>query len=125
MSRILIAEDEDSVRDFVSRALQENGYEVTAVADGGAALGEALGGEFDLLLTDIRMPVMDGIALALNISAKCPDLPVLLMTGYASEKQRASNLESLVAEVLSKPFTLEQLLTVVRKYLPPADTSQT
>lgn len=117
MVRILLAEDEAAVREFVCRALVGAGHEVVAVADGGEAL-EALGrGDYDLLLTDIVMPVMDGIALALKVAAWKPDLPILLMTGYAAERQRAHNLEALVAQVLDKPFTLEGLLAAVRRTL--------
>ena len=109
MARILIAEDEAAVREFVRRALQHHGHQVTAVEDGAAAL-EALGqGSFDLLLTDIVMPVMDGIALALKVAKEHPGLKILMMTGYAAEKQRAHNLDLLVHEVITKPFTMEQI----------------
>ncbi|GER03626.1 hypothetical protein JCM17846_13080 [Iodidimonas nitroreducens] len=73
--------------------------------------------QFDLVLADIVMPVMDGIALALKLAAERPDLPVLLMTGYAMEKQRAHHLDCLVSDVLSKPFSLDQLLRAVRQTL--------
>ena len=63
------------------------------------------------------MPVMDGIALALKIAADRPGLPILLMTGFAAEKQRAHNLDALTTEVLSKPFTMERLLRAVEKAL--------
>lgn len=118
MTNILVADDEDSVRAFVTRALESHGYKVTPVADGGAALAEVLDGDYDLLLTDIRMPVMDGIALALNVASKRADLPVVLMTGYADEKQRAHNLDSLIKEVITKPFTMDQLLELVGNYAP-------
>lgn len=117
MARILLAEDEQAVREFVSRALDGAGHRVHAVADGGEALEALAAGEYDLLLTDIVMPVMDGIALALKVAAWKPDLPVLLMTGYAAERQRAHNLDALVAEILDKPFTLDQLLAAVRRTL--------
>src|SRR5690606_36992387 len=85
MARILIAEDEETVRALVARALTMDGHEVTAMPDGAAAL-DALtgaGGAFDLLLTDIQMPMMDGIALALAAARDYPALTILLMTGYA------------------------------------------
>lgn len=117
MARILLAEDEQAVREFVTRALVGAGHEVHATCDGGEAL-EALGtGDHDLLLTDIVMPVMDGIALALKVASWKPDLPVLLMTGYAAERRRAHNLDSLVSQVLEKPFTLDQLLAAVKRTL--------
>lgn len=117
MARILVADDEDSVRSFVARALELDGHEVSTAPDGAAALNLALQEEFDLLLADIRMPVMDGIALALNVTAKRPNLRVLLMTGYATEKQRAHNLDQLIAGIISKPFTLEQISELVKRTL--------
>lgn len=117
MARILVAEDEAAVREFVRRGLESKGHDVVAVDDGGEALERLAAGSFDLLLADIVMPVMDGIALALKASDVAPETPVLLMTGYAAEKQRAHNLESLIADVLSKPFSLDQLATAVRRAL--------
>ncbi len=117
MARILLAEDEESVREFVRRSLELRGHDVVAVVDGGAALEQLGESGFDLVVTDIVMPVMDGIALALKIGAEKPDLPVLLMTGYVTEKNRAHNLDSLIAEVLSKPFTMDQLNAAVRRAL--------
>ncbi len=117
MARILVADDEESIRSFVSRALALGGHEVSTAPDGGAALNLALQEDFDLLLADIRMPVMDGIALALNVTAKRPNLQVLLMTGYATEEQRAHNLDSLIAGIISKPFTIEQITELVDRTL--------
>ncbi|HVM81125.1 MAG TPA: response regulator, partial [Stellaceae bacterium] len=72
---------------------------------------------FDLLLTDIVMPGLDGIALALKASKDHPDLKILLMTGYAAEKQRAHNLDALIHRVIEKPFTLEQICAAVKEEL--------
>jgi DNA-binding response OmpR family regulator len=63
------------------------------------------------------MPVMDGIALALKVSRDRPDLPILLMTGFADQRERADGLETLVREVLAKPFTLDELLAAVGRAL--------
>ena len=117
MARILVAEDEASVRAFVVRALQHCGHEVREAADGAAAL-ELLGAEaFDLLLTDIVMPVMDGIALALAAARDHPRLRILMMTGFAEEKRRAHNLHALIHDVISKPFSLDQLVAAVDRAL--------
>jgi two-component system cell cycle response regulator CpdR len=87
------------------------------VADGLGAL-ERLGVEdFDLLLTDIVMPGLDGIALALKASKDFPALRILLMTGYAAERQRAHNIEALVHRVIAKPFTLVEICDAVEKEL--------
>ena len=64
---------------------------------------------YDLLLADIRMPVIDGIALALRLARDNPELPILLMTGYAQQRERAGNLRSVIHRVIQKPFTLEQI----------------
>jgi len=117
MARILVAEDERAVREFVCRALDQEGHTVTSVEDGLQALSQLAIKEFDLLLTDIVMPGMDGIALALKVARDQPELPILLMSGYALERQRAHNLEALIHEVIAKPFTLRQILDAVEKVL--------
>lgn len=111
MARIVIAEDEESIRTLVLRALELEGHQVTATADGAEAL-EAIGrggGAFDLLLTDIKMPIMDGIALALAVARDHPSIAILLMTGYADQRERASGLEGLVHGIIAKPFTVAEI----------------
>lgn len=115
MARILIAEDEDSLRSLISRALVQDGHEVVANADGGEAL-ETLTrerGQFDLLLTDIRMPVMDGIALALAASRDYPKVTILLMTGFADQRERAHGLEALIHDIVTKPFSLGDIRNAI------------
>ncbi len=113
MARILLAEDEPSVQEFVNRALVHRGHEVTAVNDGGEALEALQERRYDLLLTDIVMPRVDGVALALKVSKDFPDMRIVLMTGYAAERDRAYNLNSLVHEVVSKPFTLAEICDAI------------
>lgn len=112
-----MAEDDQAVSTFITRALQHSGHEVMAVSDGSAALGALASERFDLLLTDIVMPHLDGIALALKASKDHPDMKILLMTGFASERQRAHNLEALIHRVIAKPFTLEQICAIVEEEL--------
>ena len=111
MARILIAEDEEPVRTLIARALAEDGHLVVATADGAEALDvlQRENGGFDLLLADIKMPVMDGIALALAVARDFPKLPILLMTGYADQRERASGLEALICDVIAKPFALAEI----------------
>ena len=106
---ILVADDEPSVRQFVERALNYAGFAVTAVPDGNAALAALEKRAYDLLLTDIVMPDLDGIALALKVSKDYPKTRILMMSGYANQRQRAHNLDCLAHEVISKPFTLEEI----------------
>ena len=111
MARILIAEDEESVRSLLGRALTQDGPEVVTTADGAEAFDvlKREGGRFDLLLTDIKMPMMDGLALALATARDFPALPIVLMTGYADQRERASGLEALIVDVIAKPFTLAEI----------------
>jgi len=115
MARILIAEDEDPLRALVARAITDLGHTVVTAFDGADALDIVTreNGRFDLLLTDIRMPLMDGIALALSVARDHPQIIILLMTAYADQRERASNLEALIHDVVLKPFTLAELKTAV------------
>ena len=117
MARILVAEDEDVVRNVVLRALAAHGHEAVGVSDGAAALERLSHEGFDLLLTDLVMPVMDGIALALKVSRDYPALRILMMTGYAEEKRRAHNLDVLIHDVISKPFSVPDLMEAVGEAL--------
>ena len=116
-ARILIAEDDGAVQSFVVRALGLRGHRVTAVDDGLQALEALSAGTYDLLVTDIVMPGLDGIALALKVARDYPDLPVLLMTGYSAERQRAHNLDELICRVLVKPFSLQEICDTVADVL--------
>jgi CheY-like chemotaxis protein len=109
MARILMAEDEATLRGL--RALSAHGHDAVAVKDGGEALEALLGekGRFDLLLADIKMPVMDGIALALAAAREDPALAILLMTGFADQRERASGLEALIQGLVTKPFSVADL----------------
>jgi len=115
VARVLIAEDEDTLRALCQRALEGDGHEVVAAADGGEAC-EMLArehGRFDLLLADIRMPVMDGIALALAAARDYPEVNILLMTGYADQRERAHGLDALIHDVIAKPFSLADIRSAV------------
>jgi CheY-like chemotaxis protein len=115
VARILIAEDEEPMRTLIARALAEDGHVVEATADGTEALDmlQSEDGNFDLLLADIQMPAMDGIALALAVARDFPVLPILLMTGYADQRERASGLEALICGVIAKPFGVADIRSAV------------
>jgi two-component system cell cycle response regulator CpdR len=119
MAKILIAEDEEALREMCARGLMMVGHDVKTACDGSEALDilQREGGRFDLLLTDIRMPIMDGIALALAAARDFPDLVILLMTGYADQRERAHGLEALIHDVITKPFTLAVLRAAVEEAL--------
>lgn len=117
MARILITEDEDSLRSFVARALRLDGHETDEAADGAEGLEKLAEGAYDLLLSDIRMPVMDGIELAHRASSDFPEMKILLMTGYAEQRERADDLAAKIVDVVSKPFALPEIRSAVARAL--------
>jgi len=115
MPRVLIADDEESMRMLVARAIAMDGH-ATVTADDGAEALEILNREpsaFDLLLTDIQMPVMDGIALALTAARDFPEPTILLMTGFADQRERAHGLNAIVHDVITKPFSVADIRAAV------------
>ena len=124
MARILLTEDDDAVRAFVARALTMDGHDVVEAMDGedgfdrlrAEARPDGAAG-FDLLLTDIMRPFMDGITLSKEAAREHPGLPILMMTGYAEQRERADDVDAIVIDVVSKPFTLAQIRGAVRAAL--------
>jgi CheY-like chemotaxis protein len=115
MARVLIADDEESMRMLVARAIGMDGHTAVTAQDGAEAL-EILAredGAYDLLLSDIQMPVMDGIALALAAARDFPGTTILLMTGFADQRERASNLNAIAHDVITKPFSVADIRTAV------------
>ena len=116
--RILVVDDEAPIREFVARALNHmDGYHVETAEDGLEALDVLARSPFDLLITDIVMPGLDGIELALKVAKDYPDMIILMMTGYATEKQRTYGLDHLIHKVVTKPFSLKQISAAVREAL--------
>ncbi|MBB4144583.1 response regulator [Rhizobium rhizoryzae] len=120
MAKILITEDEDSLRSFVARALRLDGHETYEAADGAEGLERLSEDSFDLLLSDIRMPVMDGIELAHRAADQFPQLKILLMTGYAEQRERADDLMAKIIDVVDKPFALPDIRRAVAQALATA-----
>ncbi|MGO3926739.1 response regulator [Rhodopseudomonas pseudopalustris] len=119
MARILIADDEESMRLLVARAIAMDGHQTVTAEDGGHALEILVqeDGAFDLLLTDIKMPIMDGIALALTVARDFPKLTILLMTGFADQRERASGLDAIIHDVVTKPFSVAEIRAAVAEAL--------
>lgn len=113
--RILVVEDDESVRALAARALAANGRMIDTAADGeeGLALIDTAQGDYDLVVSDIRMPALDGIAMAKAAAARYPGLKILLMTGYAEQRERAGDLADVIIDVLQKPFQLAELRKAV------------
>ena len=116
MPRILLAEDDDSLRGFLARALERAGYEVTACADGDEA-ATFLDEEWDLLLTDIVMPGMDGIEVARQAAAIHPGLRIMFITGFAAVALAAHDKAPAGAKVLSKPIHLREIVSEVERMI--------
>ena len=114
MVRILLAEDDESMRAYLARALERSGYEVVSVSTGTDAVPLIATDRFDLLLTDIVMPEMDGIELAQRASECSPWTKVMFITGFAAVTLKASR-EQPQAKVLSKPFHLRDLVMEVER----------
>ena len=112
--RILLAEDEEAMRAYLSRALSNAGYRVETVDRGTDAIPLLESEDFDLLLSDIVMPEMDGIELAQRCAEISPRTKVMFITGFAAVSLRASR-EQPQAKVLSKPFHLRDLVLEVER----------
>ncbi|WP_093311050.1 cell cycle two-component system response regulator CpdR [Sphingomonas jatrophae] len=112
MVRILLAEDDGTMREYLARALERVGYDVVAVDRGTAALPYLERETFDLLLTDIVMPEMDGIELAQRAAALAPQMRVMFITGFAAVALK-DGATPPNARVLSKPFHLRDLVNEV------------
>jgi two-component system cell cycle response regulator CpdR len=117
MIRILLAEDDTSMREYLQRALQRVGYDVEAVGCGTEALPLIAPGRYDLLLTDIVMPEMDGIELARRATELDPDIKVMFITGFAAVALNPDSRAPKDAKILSKPFHLRELVNEVEKMM--------
>jgi CheY-like chemotaxis protein len=117
--RVLVAEDDPVVRTMIHRLLRDAGFEVRTAKHGDEALGMALraSGEFDLVVTDVRMPVMDGLELARRLRERWPGLPVLYISGYDVELSAGSRRGGNRQSLLRKPFDLDELLREVTRLL--------
>jgi two-component system cell cycle response regulator CpdR len=116
--QILIVEDDEAMREFLCQAISRSGYYVEAVPDGTEALRRVEESHFDLLLTDIRMPGIDGLELARIARRRYPELSVLLVTAYVQDALGATDLDGVGLNVLSKPFNLSELIDRVETCLP-------
>ncbi len=117
MQRILLAEDDETMRRFLSRSLEKAGYEVITVSHGIEALPHLASGKFDLLLTDIVMPGMDGIELARRATKMYAELPVMFITGFAAVAMDRSQERPKNSKLLQKPFHLKDLVDEVERLL--------
>jgi CheY-like chemotaxis protein len=113
MAKILIAENELALREFIARGLEKRGHSVVAMDDGATAAEALKDQTFDLLLTDIDMPIMDGIALVQLAAPKHPAMKIVVMSGHEHQLERAQDMTTMVARVIPKPFTIAEICDVV------------
>lgn len=116
-AKILLAEDDHDMRRFLVKALQNAGYDVASFDNGLSAYHRLREEPFELLLTDIVMPEMDGIELARRATELDPDIKVMFITGFAAVALNAGNHAPRDAKVLSKPFHLKDLVNEVGRLL--------
>ena len=117
MAKILVADDELSMRQFLEILLKKEGHEVLCAADGQEALSRFQGDPVDLVITDIKMPRMDGLELLRKVKEQRPNLPVIMVTAYASPEDAISAMKSGAYDYLTKPFKLEEIKSVIRNAL--------
>ena len=119
MARILLADDEPASRDLVKRALESDGHSVSVTAGGLEALERLTQNpaDFDVLVSDVNMPGLDGMELAAGALGLNPELRLVLMSGFVELLDRAKGLKTTRLATVSKPFTLEQMRLLVRKVL--------
>ncbi len=116
-ARILLADDDASLREVLAYHLRQAGYETVAARDGRDALSKLGAGNFDLLLTDVRMPGMDGSALLQEVRARQPDLPVVLLTAFGTINDAVEAMRAGAFDYLTKPVDRETLLRAVQRAL--------
>jgi len=117
MANIILAEDDDDMRRFLAKALEKAGHRVTSFAEGASAYEEIKQRTFDLLLTDIVMPEMDGIELARRAAELDPSLKIMFITGFAAVALHPDSKAPKDAKVLSKPFHLRDLVAEVDRMM--------
>lgn len=119
MAKILVVEDDDSVRSLAARALERLGHDIDLACDGSEGLAQIVRHEanYDLVLSDIRMPEMDGIEMARSAIQRFPQLKIMFFTGYADQRERAEQVSGTVVDVMQKPFALAELRERVERAL--------
>lgn len=119
MAQILIVDDSASMRNMVSATLQSVGHQVVDAADGQVALTKAKGAKFDAVVTDLNMPVMDGIELVKNLRAlpSYKYTPILLLTTESSGEKKSAGKDAGATGWLVKPFNPEKLLATIDRVL--------
>lgn len=115
--RILVVDDEQAVRDLLAKTLTMADYDVDTAPDGASAIDRLRAVEYDLLITDLKMPGMDGLSVIREARRIMPDLPVIIITGYSTEASAIEAINLGVAGYLTKPFRLPRILAATARAL--------
>jgi excisionase family DNA binding protein len=115
--RILVVDDEQAVRDLLAKTLTMADYDVDSAPDGASAIDRLRAVEYDLLITDLKMPGMDGLSVIREARRSAPDLPVIIITGYSTEASAIEAINLGVAGYLTKPFRLPRILAATARAL--------
>jgi DNA-binding NtrC family response regulator len=118
---ILVVDDELLIRDLLYDFFSSQGWNISVTESGTKALNLINENHYDLVLTDLKMPVMDGLALAAEVRAIHPELPIVLMTGYPSVDSAVQALRAKVADYITKPFNIHQLFKILKGKLEAED----
>jgi two-component system, NtrC family, response regulator PilR len=121
VSRILVVDDEEAMREFLRILLEKEGHEVITAADGAAALGLATSREMDLVISDIKMPRLDGVGFLTGLREKGLETPVIMMTAYASSDSAIQAMKQGAFDYITKPFKVDEIRLVIRRALTEAD----
>jgi two-component system, OmpR family, copper resistance phosphate regulon response regulator CusR len=117
MYRILIAEDEVKIAAFMEKGFKKQGFATAVAPTGAQALSMATESEFDLLLLDLGLPVLDGMSVLRELRQRGEHLPIIIVTARTDRQELISALESGACECVTKPFSFSDLLSRVRSYL--------
>ncbi len=120
--RILVVDDEESIRDLCARVLSRGGYDVITAPSGEDAIVQLTQGTFDLVISDIRMPGISGLEVLERVKTAFPQTRVVLITGFGTPQMLTRARQSGADRILTKPFNPMELLAAVREILPPAET---
>ena len=115
--RVLVVDDEQAVRDLLAKTLTMADYDVDAAPDGASAIDRLRAAEYDLLITDLKMPGMDGLSVIREARRAAPDLPIIIITGYSTEASAIEAINLGVAGYLTKPFRLPRILAAAARAL--------
>ncbi len=119
---ILVVDDEELVRNLVVTFLSKQGYSCVSAIDGMDALNKMKGNKFDAVITDIKMPNMDGIHLTIEISKQYPELPIMVMTAFDQEYSAGAAISFGAKEFIKKPFSLEEFAIRLHKMISDFET---